>query len=571
MAQVIEVPGYGQVEFPDNMSDAQITDAIKKNMPSVNTAPNRNENVNPLLAAGNFAEQNITQPVQNFLTATGQGVTNSGINALNTLSKFAGYPTNIQPVNVANTNNISGTLGNIAGNTAGFFGAGGIAKGIASIPAIAESLVGATNALSKIPYASKVINALTSPIGQRAAGSAAYGASQDTNNPLAGATEGAAASLIPDTLLNGAVGRTINTIKKPFSATTKAEQLLNDLGEGKSVEENSKAVAQKIKNSYEKAKAEGQQLYKNVFDLAGNEKIDENLGPYSSAYKTLGEDIFNDYDKKLRKLHDAYMANPTLENAHNLQSQLGSSIRKLQKKDAKDNLPIAEKNVKESYTDAKKNILQDMTNYLSNKNPIIAEKYNNASQNWLENVVPYLSDPKISKIAKGATTNPGILKNIFNNPEPKIQKIVSDIGESGNKNILYDTLGRIPNLTPESLINGVNKLDASGLESYLTPSIQNQINELQKVMKNRENASKVLGALGVGAAGAGLGHMLPLGPSADILGLIAGLKIGEQPFISDRLKNVLPEAKNALNTKKPKLNEDTKNALRALAVGTATQ
>jgi hypothetical protein len=39
MAQIIEVPGYGQVEFPANMSDAQITDAIKKNMPSVNASP----------------------------------------------------------------------------------------------------------------------------------------------------------------------------------------------------------------------------------------------------------------------------------------------------------------------------------------------------------------------------------------------------------------------------------------------------------------------------------------------------------------------------------------------------
>jgi hypothetical protein len=451
------------------------------------------------------------------------------------------------------------------------FGAGGIAKGIASIPAIAESLVGATNALSKIPYASKVINALTSPIGQRAAGSAAYGASQDTDNPLAGAIEGGVTSLGADALLNGVVGKTINAIKKPFSASSKAEQLLSDLGEGKSVEENSKAVAQKIRSAYEKAKAEGQQLYKKVFDLAGNEKINENLGPFNSKYETLDKDIFKDYDRKLTKLHNDYVENPNLQNAHELQSQLGSAIRKLDKTDAKGSLTQADRNIMQGYKEAKDSIQNDINNYLANKNPILAEKYNDASNNWLENVVPYISNPKISQIAKGRTTNPGILKTIFKNPEPNIQKIVSDIGESGNKNILYDTLGKIPNLTPESLINGVNKLDANGLESYMTPNIQNQINELQKTIKNRENVSKVLGALGLGAAGAGLGHMLPFGPSADVLGLLAGLKIGEQPFISDRLKNVLPEAKNTLNTKRPKLNDETKNALRALAVGTATQ
>ena len=32
MPQLIEVPGMGQVEFPDGMSDAQITSAIQKNM-----------------------------------------------------------------------------------------------------------------------------------------------------------------------------------------------------------------------------------------------------------------------------------------------------------------------------------------------------------------------------------------------------------------------------------------------------------------------------------------------------------------------------------------------------------
>ena len=34
MAQQIEVPGMGIVEFPDGMSDADIAGAIKKNMPA---------------------------------------------------------------------------------------------------------------------------------------------------------------------------------------------------------------------------------------------------------------------------------------------------------------------------------------------------------------------------------------------------------------------------------------------------------------------------------------------------------------------------------------------------------
>lgn len=39
MPQIIEVPNYGQVEFPDGMSDDEITKAIQSNMPKVETNP----------------------------------------------------------------------------------------------------------------------------------------------------------------------------------------------------------------------------------------------------------------------------------------------------------------------------------------------------------------------------------------------------------------------------------------------------------------------------------------------------------------------------------------------------
>ena len=43
MAQLIEVPGQGVVEFPDNMSDAQISEAIRRSMgarpPAAQAAP----------------------------------------------------------------------------------------------------------------------------------------------------------------------------------------------------------------------------------------------------------------------------------------------------------------------------------------------------------------------------------------------------------------------------------------------------------------------------------------------------------------------------------------------------
>lgn len=583
MAQLIEVPGYGQVEFPDNMSDEKIVEAIKNNMSSTNASVpkeniaqtniqaavnEQNQNLSPLQRSGNFLEQNITRPIENFVGALGQGVTNSGINAINTLSKFAGYPTNIKPFNSVNTNNISGGLGNIAGNTAGFLGAGGIAKGLSSVPAIAETLAQAGNVLSKVPYASKVVNALKNPIGQRAVGAAAYGGLQDTNDPAAGAIEGGLTSLGADALLGGVVGKGINALKQPFSAQSKAEEILNNLGEGRSVEENSKAVAQKIKDAYEKAKSEGEELYQKVFKSTGNEKINENVGPYSSRYETLDKEIFTkDYDRKLKRLHQEFIENPNLKNAHELQSQLGYAIRKYKKSDASSNMTTADRNIMQGYQEARNSLQADIDNYLANKSPDLVERYNDASQNWLENVVPYLSDSKISQMAKGKITNPGILKNIFKNPEPEIQKIVSDIGESANKNILYDQLGRINNLTPEKLSSAINNIGTTGIESYITPEIENQFGRFGDTIKNKQ-LGKLLGGA---ALGLGAGHLVPFGPIADIAGTIIGGALGATPLTSNILRKVLPESKNALNANKLRMSEAAKNALNKIAVGAMTQ
>lgn len=50
MPQIIEVPGYGDVEFPDGMSDEQITSAIQQNiMPE---QPQKSESIGSKLLSG---------------------------------------------------------------------------------------------------------------------------------------------------------------------------------------------------------------------------------------------------------------------------------------------------------------------------------------------------------------------------------------------------------------------------------------------------------------------------------------------------------------------------------------
>jgi len=49
MSKIVEVPGMGNVEFPDDMDDGAIADAIKANMPAPQTAPQDNS-MNPGMA-----------------------------------------------------------------------------------------------------------------------------------------------------------------------------------------------------------------------------------------------------------------------------------------------------------------------------------------------------------------------------------------------------------------------------------------------------------------------------------------------------------------------------------------
>jgi hypothetical protein len=63
MSKVIDVPGFGPVEFPDEMTDADIVSAIKRNSMSAKPSETGPATVNPNMAAQmSKAQQNLTPP-----------------------------------------------------------------------------------------------------------------------------------------------------------------------------------------------------------------------------------------------------------------------------------------------------------------------------------------------------------------------------------------------------------------------------------------------------------------------------------------------------------------------------
>jgi hypothetical protein len=295
----------------------------------------------------------------------------------------------------------------------------------------------------------------------------------------------------------GMISRTVQA----FQPQKVAENIMDTLSGGKNLEENAQSLAQDIQSAFKARKTEGNALYKPVFDAEGNNAIT------NENYTSLDKDVVDSYDRKLKNLHQNFVDNPTLQNAHDLQSQLGSSIRQLQTAVSKGTADISTRNALQGYQEAQNAIRNDINDYLTAKNPDLANQYQEATANWLQNVVPYTDNPKLAQIATGEITNPKNINNLFKNPEPEVQKIVDDLGTDAKNKILYSQIGKLnPKLTPDVLAQKLDPaaLDTQGLSSYLSPELQGQLNTLKSRINARNTLQRLVGG---GSTYLGLSHL----------------------------------------------------------------
>lgn len=369
---------------------------------------------------------------------------------------------------------------------------------------------------------------------------AAFGATQSQNpvtGALTGATVGKLGEVAPSAI--AAIPSGIGKLTSAIQPQKYAKQILNTLGGGNTLEGNAQSLAQDIKGAFNNRVQQGQALYQPVFDTLGDQPIYQ--GANQAAYNSLDDGIINSYDRNLTKLHQQFTENPTLQNAHNLQSQFGTAIRKLQSTDAKGNLSVADRNTMQGYQEAQNALRGDMNDFLNNQNPQLANQYNLATANWAQNVTPYLENPKIAQIAKGEMTNPNNISNLFKSPEPELQQIVDDIGPSANHKILFSELGKTQaNLTPEGLLKASNQLDNKGLASYMTPQLSDALEQLNSKINNRDLTQTALGGV-VGA------HLF--GPFGAALGAAAPKLINMSKPALSRATQILPSINGAMLSK----------------------
>lgn len=219
MAQLIDVPNYGQVEFPDGMSDADIVSAIKKNAMGYK------------VGAGNTAQESKQGTLANIGLGALKGASDigrtllrpfdaMGVTGMNTDERKASLSAFFQ--DNADPESLAFKGGELGADVAGTAGAGGIlAKGLKVIPALAKfapAIESGGFTLGPAATRSTLANtALRSGAG--AVNGAAMSGLVNPGDAKSGAIVGAA--LPPALQVAGKVGGLISSgAKKALGATT---------------------------------------------------------------------------------------------------------------------------------------------------------------------------------------------------------------------------------------------------------------------------------------------------------------------------------------------------------------
>lgn len=419
-------------------------------------------------------------------------------------------PSSIRPqfVPTGDPSRLAYKVGGGLGDIASFLGAG--------------ELGGAALASGRgLPLLGRAAEALGGGAG-RILGTGAYGAATTPDSRVRGGLIGLAGGTLGEAL------PALAGLAKYASPQRLTDSIMNYIRGGRSVEENAQSLAADIKKSFETKQGEASDLYSPLFDSVGDSsiygnlvrptklgvkldpsfksivetspmrEIDGNIVNLPQDYKNLDKEITDSYLPDTRKLHNKFIDNPTIQNAHDLQSQLGFDIRNLSKKpikDKTDNMDL------QNWNRARKNLQQDVHGFLNVKDNTgdLSKMYEDATNYYRENLAPYLTNKNIAKIAKGKVTNPSNIASIFKFPEEEVTKVVNDLGDEGKKKIIYSGLTKKVGLTSQDLVNQINGLEKKGLESYITPNLQMQLDKLPARMGAKTALQRAAG-LGLGLA-----------------------------------------------------------------------
>jgi hypothetical protein len=471
MVQEVELPNGEIAEFPDNMSHSQISSIIQKKFP-----------------VEKKSQQSLSgweKAANNPLT---QGILGAGDELRNLLASGANLIPGVNIPYEKSGKGMSYELGKLGGGVAGFLGGGSALSG--------------AKALSKVPGALK-----------RAGGMAAFGALENPQDRLKGGAEGAA------------ISAAIDALPLPFKAIGRAAEYINPAKYTKGLAENiasmSKSAKEKAKSLYEPIKSEfghinikesipkgkSGSVSGKVFGEGGEileesaiakfnpklplkerklKDITPDIEP-SKGYDSINKKFVNRwYGPKLKMIHEEFLENPNLNNAHKLQSQMGKKIGDLSSK----KMDAETYDVVEALRHSRDVLQKDVDSALRIRSPEKADLYKQASDIYKNEYVPFTSNPTLRKVSKGEvkTISPNQLKNALTKAKEK---------------------------------------GSFGEEHYLNEALTNLSSKISKG-KAAKDITSIVG-------GAGLGEALAPGIGGTVGGAVAGKLLG--PSLMDLATN----------------------------------
>lgn len=507
MVQQVQIENGDTYEFPDDATPEE----MNAQLPASQASSSNN--------SGSWVNRIANSSPVNFILGAGHPFNNLLTQGYNKL-----YGQNLQPANFPDAEKtLAYKAGNLSGDVASMVGGGELGS------MAMEGLPLVSNAAAYIPKAM-----------QRVAGMAGVGAASDPNSK-----EGALTGGLSQTAFEAVpyAGKAIGAAYNYAQPQKYLGKILDNLsgGTGLGIEDNGKLLAQNIRNAYNSARQKGKDLYGTIFgdsNISGSDLGHTQVSPVigisqRSNYENLGTDAFSDYSGETKDAHDNLMKYPTLANAQDLQSKLGSEVGYWQRQRfLGDNTAPAKINYYASRRDILNN---DIRNKLNTISPNLANQYDAASNFWRDNVIPFHSDRALKDIAQGNETNPstGTIKGIFANPNENIQPVVNQIGQEGQNRILFNALGKsTASKNTANFNNAIDRLDEQGLQSYYdnNPELQQQVSSL----KSRNVAKNVA----EGAAGLGITHMLA--PHVPFFGGAAELSGAAAPYILSKFGAKVP-------------------------------
>lgn len=317
---------------------------------------------------------NILAGLANF----GHGIVNSPHNLINLISpQAASYIPKQDEYDFSSMLKLPGTTGDKLVQ--------GLTEGIPSILMPSAKLGKAGEVISKVPGAGKYISdALGRIIPQVGLGAAT------NENPIEGAKNMGEAQLIGEILPAG--GRAVKGIGELLNP----EKFSRDLT--KNIEKYYKEAKNKAGKYFEDVK--GKHGFDEIYD-AKNTTRKIGHGVESENYLSLDKKVINKYfPSKVKKLHEDFIKDPTLNKAHKLERELGymSSFykRNYSKKD-----PLYDEMAR-SMDHARNRLSKDIKVFLGKENKDSLKKWEKGKEIYKNEVVPFEGTSPIMNAANGS-------------------------------------------------------------------------------------------------------------------------------------------------------------------------